>query len=50
MPTKSGFYANINVKQTRIQAGSGETMNHADGKGTPTANYFHDSAKTAKKK
>lgn len=44
-----GLYANINAKQERIKAGSGERMNKPGSKGAPTAADFKQSAKTAKK-
>jgi hypothetical protein len=44
-----GLYANINAKQERIKAGSGEKMNKPGTKGAPTAADFRQSAKTAKK-
>ena len=44
-----GLYANINAKQARIKAGSGEKMNKPGTKGAPTAAAFRQSAKTAKK-
>jgi len=47
--TKPGLYANINAKQDRIKAGSGEKMNKVGSKAAPTAKDFKDSAKTAKK-
>lgn len=47
---KNGLYANVNAKQERIKAGSGETMRKPGTKGAPTAKAFKDSAKTAKKK
>ena len=47
---KPGLYANINAKQARIKAGSGEKMNKVGSKAAPTAKDFKDSAKTAKKK
>jgi hypothetical protein len=47
---KNGLYANINAKQKRITAGSGEKMRKAGTKGAPTAMAFKQSAKTAKKK
>jgi len=47
---KKGLYANINAKQKRIKAGSGEKMRKVGSKGAPTAKDFRDSAKTAKKK
>ena len=46
---KPGLYANINAKKARIAAGSGEKMRKAGDKGAPSAKYFKDSAKTAKK-
>jgi len=46
---KNGLYANINAKQKRIAAGSGEKMRAVGTKGAPTAKDFRDSAKTAKK-
>ena len=48
MPPKTGLYANINAKQRRIAAGSGEKMRKVGSKGAPTAKDFKDSAKTAK--
>ena len=50
MATKPGLYANINAKQARIKAGSGEKMNKVGSKAAPSAKDFKDSAKTAKKK
>jgi hypothetical protein len=47
---KTGLYANINAKQKRIAAGSGEKMNKVGSKAAPTAKDFKNSAKTAKKK
>jgi hypothetical protein len=47
---KKGLYANINAKQARIKAGSGEKMNKAGSKNAPSAKDFRQSAKTAKKK
>ena len=47
---KNGLYANINAKQARIKAGSGETMRKVGSKGAPTAMDFKESAKTAKAK
>jgi len=44
-----GLYANINAKQERIKAGSGERMRKIGSKGAPTAKAFKQSAKTAKK-
>ena len=46
---KQGLYANINAKQARINAGSGERMRKVGSKGAPTAKAFIESAKTAKK-
>jgi hypothetical protein len=45
---KSGLYANINAKQKRIAAGSGEKMRKPGSAGAPTAKAFKQSAKTAK--
>lgn len=45
---KPGLYANINAKQERIKAGSGEKMRKPGSKGAPTAEAFKASAKTAK--
>ena len=50
MATKPGLYANINAKQDRIKAGSGEKMNKVGSKAAPSAQDFKNSAKTAKKK
>jgi len=47
---KTGLYANINAKQERIKAGSGEKMNKVGSKNAPTAADFKDAAKTVKKK
>jgi hypothetical protein len=47
---KNGLYANINAKQKRIAAGSGEKMNKPGSKAAPSAKDFKNSAKTAKKK
>ena len=49
MATKPGLYANINAKQERIKAGSGEKMKKPGAKGAPTMMAFIISAKTAKK-
>jgi hypothetical protein len=49
MKTKPGLYANINAKQDRIAAGSGERMRKPGSKGAPTAAAFRASAKTAKR-
>ena len=48
--TKPGLYANINAKQARIKAGSGEKMNKVGSKAAPSAADFKLAAKTAKKK
>jgi hypothetical protein len=45
-----GLYANIHAKRNRIAAGSGEKMRKLGSKGSPTAQAFKQSAKTAKKK
>ena len=45
-----GLYANINAKQKRIKAGSGEKMNKVGSKAAPSAKDFKAAAKTAKKK
>ena len=47
---KQGLYSNINAKQARIKAGSGEKMNKVGSKNAPTKQDFINSAKTAKKK
>ena len=49
MKTKPGLYANINAKQKRIAAGSGEKMNKPGTKAAPSAADFKLAAKTAKK-
>jgi len=49
MPPKPGLYANINAKNKRIAAGSGERMRKPGSKGAPTNKAFVQSAKTAKK-
>jgi len=46
---KAGLYANINAKQKRIAAGSGEKMNRVGSKAAPSAADFKAAAKTAKK-
>ena len=46
---KPGLYSNINAKQARIKAGSGERMRKVGSKGAPTKADFVQSAKTAKK-
>ena len=48
MTNKPGLYANINAKQDRIAAGSGEKMRKPGAAGAPTAKAFKESAKTAK--
>jgi hypothetical protein len=45
---KPGLYANINAKQKRIKAGSGEKMNKPGTKAAPSAADFRKAAKTAK--
>jgi len=45
---KQGLYANINAKQERIKAGSGEKMNKVGSKAAPSAADFRQAAKTAK--
>jgi len=50
MMKKPGLYANINAKQKRMAAGSGERMNKPGSKAAPSARDFKNSAKTAKKK
>ena len=50
MATKPGLYANIAAKRKRIAAGSGEKMRKVGSKGSPTAQAFKESAKTAKKR
>ena len=49
VPKKKGLYANINAKQERIKAGSGEKMRKVGSKGAPTSAAFKQAAKTAKK-
>lgn len=46
---KAGLYSNINAKQKRIAAGSGEKMRKPGTKGAPTKADFMQAAKTAKK-
>ena len=48
MKTKPGLYANINAKQKRIAAGSGEKMNKVGSKAAPSAKDFKQAAKTTK--
>jgi hypothetical protein len=50
MKSKLGLYSNINAKQKRIAAGSGEKMNKVGSKAAPSAADFKLAAKTAKKK
>jgi len=45
---KTGLYSNINAKQARIKAGSGEKMRKVGSKGAPTKGDFMQAAKTAK--
>jgi hypothetical protein len=47
---KPGLYANINAKQKRIAAGSGEKMNKPGTKAAPSAADFRKAAKPVKKK
>ena len=47
---KGGLYANIHAKQERIAQGSGEKMRKPGSVGSPTAEAFRESAKTAKMK
>lgn len=49
MASKKGLYANIHAKRKRIKAGSSEKMRKAGQKGSPSAQAFKKSAKTAKK-
>ena len=46
---KQGLYSNLNAKQARIAAGSGEKMNKVGSKAAPSAADFKQAAKTAKK-
>jgi hypothetical protein len=48
--SKPGLYANIHAKRARIKAGSGERMRKPGTKGSPTAQAFKRSARTAKRK
>jgi hypothetical protein len=48
--SKPGLYSNINAKQARIKAGSGEKMNKVGSKAATSKQDFVNSAKTAKKK
>jgi len=45
-----GLYENIHKKRARIAAGSGEKMRKPGTPGSPTAEAFRQSAKTAKKR
>jgi hypothetical protein len=45
---KAGLYSNINAKQARIKAGSGEKMNKVGSKAAPSAADFKKSAKMPK--
>ena len=45
----AGLYANIQAKQNRIAAGSGEKMRKKGATGAPTSGAFKKAAKTAKK-
>jgi hypothetical protein len=47
---EGGLYANIHAKRERIAEGSGEKMRRVGSKGSPTAEAFRESAKTAKLK
>ena len=47
---EGGLYANIHAKQQRIANGSGEKMRRVGSKGSPSADAFKESAKTAKMK
>ena len=49
MKEKPGLYANIRAKRERIASGSGERMRKTGSPGSPTAQAFRASAKTAKK-
>lgn len=46
---KQGLYSNIHAKRARIKAGSGERMRKPGTKGSPTAQAFKRSARTAKR-
>lgn len=46
---EGGLYENIHKKRARIAAGSGEKMRRPGTRGAPTAEAFHQSAKTAKR-
>jgi len=47
---KHGLYENIRLKKARIAAGSGEKMRKPGTPGEPTAQYYKDAEKTAKKR
>tara|TARA_X000001382_G_scaffold118974_1_gene99473 strand:+ start:104 stop:265 length:162 start_codon:yes stop_codon:yes gene_type:complete len=47
---RPGLYANIHAKRKRIEGGSKERMRSPGDKGSPTAQAFRDSKKTAKKR
>ena len=42
---KPGLYANVNAKQARIKAGSGEKMNKVGSKAAPSNKDFKQAAK-----
>jgi hypothetical protein len=44
-----GLYKNIELKEARIKAGSGETMRKVGSTGAPASGAFKAAAKTAKK-
>lgn len=44
-----GLYANIHAKRARIAAGSGEKMRKPGAAGSPTAEVFRKSGRTANK-
>lgn len=48
--SKPGLYSNIAAKRARIKAGSKEKMRKVGSKGSPTAEAFRQSARTAKKR
>lgn len=47
---EGGLYDNINAKRERIAEGSGEKMRRVGSKGSPTAEAFKQSGKTARMK
>ena len=49
MVARAGLYKNIDLKQKRIAAGSGEKMAKAGDKNRPTNAAFKKAAQTAKK-